>query len=266
MGLSAEVTLRTLVLGAQDSVTGWYAPSYTESDIDMIIQPRGTRVAGMPAGIFAREDAVGINASPTKIGDQIKTQANIYYEIISIKKHSLLDSFMYYETQLHELPMYQEGATTADVFATPRDPRERTRVWIDTYLTPVNITKEDGSLASTITAFGMPDYPITKVYLTKGVDGVFALMEVESSPLIGHDQSIHGYDEVVPIQLLAINKPEVMGTKLIQRMENELRSIAETYPLGSQRNLNSKRDVTTHLGSTTIYGREWRLNYRRDTT
>ena len=280
MGLDATVTLRKLVLGARDSETGWYRKTFTEADpiIDAadvtrignmygVIQPRGARVQGFPAGIFAAEDAVMISAAFVDVGNQIKDHFSKYYEAKSYKQWTELNSHQYWETQLAELPFYEEGAVTADVVDTPADPRERTKTWIDTYLIPANITKENGDTASTITAFGYPDYPMHKVFITKGVDLVYAVMEAESTPLVDPvTQVAYGYDETIPIHILAIDKPEIMGTKLIQRGENELRSIMENYPQGSLRTPDVKRDVTQRLGSTVIYGREWRLNYKRDTT
>jgi hypothetical protein len=49
--VSFDVTLRTLSLGAAaDSYTGWYPKTFTESTIDMVLQPAGGVVIGLPCG------------------------------------------------------------------------------------------------------------------------------------------------------------------------------------------------------------------------
>ena len=147
------------------------------------------------------------------------------------------------------------------------DPRYRTKLFLEAYLTAGNLTKDDdATLISFIVAFGEPDYPITKVFLTKGVDLVFSIGDPTSTAEIGHDQTPHHYNELVPITVTAINKTGITGEKLRQKAINELRRIAEENPTGSQRAMQEERSVERRLGSTILYQQVFMLNYRRDTT
>lgn len=105
--LSADVTRRKLVLGSRDSTTGWYNKSYTEETIEMVILSRGSQCLALVPGVYVREDKVGLTADPVVAGDQIKSES-VYYEVKTVKMHYFLDSFMFYECQLAELPLYEE--------------------------------------------------------------------------------------------------------------------------------------------------------------
>ena len=104
-----NITRRALSLGDPDSTTGWYAKNYTEKTIDMIIIPRGATQALISAGLWAHEDAVGLTADPIKIGDQVKTKEEVYYEVVSVRKVFFGDSFSHYICDLKELPLYKES-------------------------------------------------------------------------------------------------------------------------------------------------------------
>lgn len=147
------------------------------------------------------------------------------------------------------------------------DPRYRTKDYLETYLTAGNLTKDDDATnVSFIVAFGEPDYPITKVFLTKGVDLVFSIGDPESTPLMDYDRSAYGYSEKVPITVTAIDKTGITGEKLRWKAEAELRRVVEVNPTGSQRSLEAMRPNEVKLGSTTLYQQTYVLRYLRDTT
>lgn len=150
------------------------------------------------------------------------------------------------------------------------DARYRTRVYLThatTGLNNANLTKDDGSTqVNFIVAYGYPDYPLLKVFKTKGVDLIFSIGEPNASPILGHNQTPYGYEEHVPIETYCIDKPGITGTKLKWKAEKELRRITETYPTGSQRVLSDRRDNDKRLGSTILYSTQFILNYRRGTT
>jgi len=85
------------------------------------------------------------------------------------------------------------------------DARTNTKTWLETYINHNNIQKEDGQ-ASVIFCFGYPDYPLTRVFDTKGVDVVFSIGDAESTAKIGHDQYAWGYSESVPIEIVCVDK------------------------------------------------------------
>ena len=143
------------------------------------------------------------------------------------------------------------------------DPRYRTKVWLETWLTPANLTKDDGVTQVTfIVCFGMPDYPIERVFKDKNVDLVYAVDTPETEPLpVGV-----GYLENMPINIWCINKAGISGTKLRWKAEAELRRVAETEPVSSLRTLTRLTDNEKNLGSTVLYSVTYNLRYKRYVT
>lgn len=259
MTLSFDVTLYTLQLGSRDSTTGWYQKNYSTSTITMPIVSRAAAHTPLPPGVHVRLDAVGLTQDPVYEGDEIKNAADQFYQVETIQPHYFGDSFWFRECQLTMLPFKNltgAGYTASSV----EDPRYRTKVYLETYLS-------GSALPNYIVAYGMPDYPLTRVFKTKGVDLVFGLGEPNSTP--DKDpltEAAYGYEEHVPIQTFCIDKSNITGTKLMWQAETELRSVAESYPGGSLRALDRRRPNTQVLGSTTLYSAEYILNYRRDTS
>ena len=148
------------------------------------------------------------------------------------------------------------------------DARTQTKTFIDTYYTAANVTKDDDSTAvNVIVCFGNPEYPITRVFKEKGVDGVYSVAEPTSEALLdATTQAPWGYRERVPIDVICIDKSGITGTKLKWKMEAELRRITESNPTGSQRSLERRGDADQRLGSTVLYKTRFVLDYVRDTT
>lgn len=109
MGLSFDVTRRKLVLGSQDSTTGWYGETWTETTIEMIVFDRTTTAFPLPAGAYIRLDALGICADPVAEGDQIKTGDGRIYKVKAIREVWFADSFVRRDCDLEELTLYKEG-------------------------------------------------------------------------------------------------------------------------------------------------------------
>ena len=148
------------------------------------------------------------------------------------------------------------------------DARYKVKYWLNYYITDTNITKDDGATkASYIFAFGYPDYPLMRVFTgTKNVDLVYALLKPRSIPLLGGSTTPWGYEETVPVDIRTITKQSITGTKLMWKGEAELRKIAEEHPEGTSRwNVSESRDIT-ESGSTTIYGVQVNVTYRRGIT
>jgi hypothetical protein len=98
------------------------------------------------------------------------------------------------------------------------------------------------------------------------VDLAYAIGKGTSTPQIGHDKYAWGYEEKVPITISAIDKTGISGDSIMWKGEHALRYALETYPLGSLRTLETGREKTERLGSTTLYSVECTLNYRRNVT
>jgi len=203
-------------------------------------------------------DAVGLTCDPFEEGDNVVTEANECYEVKSVLEHFMGDNFAFRECQLTRLP-YQNltGATYAA--SSVEDARYRTKVYLETYL-------NSGVLPNFIVAYGKPDYPMTRVFRTKGVDLIYSLAEPTSEAVPDFDHYAIGYNEHVPVSILCIDKDNIDGTKLMWQAETELRRVTETYPEGSLRALEPRRPRTERLGSVTLYSAEYSLDYLRDTT
>jgi len=138
------------------------------------------------------------------------------------------------------------------------DPRSRTKTYLDTYLTPANLTDDDGlMLLKFIVCFADPDYPIARVFTDKFVDLIFSVGEPNSEPFIDSDKLILGYNEHVPITGFAIDKEGITADKVKWTAERELRRIVETYPLGSFRTLEKRSGNDLKVGSIIIRSTKW---------
>jgi hypothetical protein len=145
--------------------------------------------------------------------------------------------------------------------------QNRTKVWIDAYWTPANITKDDAvTLATITTAYDWPDYPIARLFLDKDIDGAVSIGQASSKALVDTDHYPFCYDETVPITLCTIDKPGITGIKILGKIEEELRRIGELYPLGSLRRITGTVPKTHRLGSYFLFNIEYSLDYRRDLT
>lgn len=105
--LDVEVTRRKLLLGAADSETKWYAKSFIESTIEMLIIPRAATSLATAAGTYVRTDAVGLTCDGVEEGDEILSASGVYYEVKATREHWVADSFMYRECDLVMLPLHE---------------------------------------------------------------------------------------------------------------------------------------------------------------
>jgi hypothetical protein len=267
MGLDFSVTRRELQLGAADSVTGWYAKNWAETQIEMAIFPRAMRSIALSAGFYPHYEVSGFHLDPVAEGDEIVDSFGKYYEVELIAPNAFGDSLVYYESQLTELPIHYDMPTTYGAGATVEDPRHRTKDYLDTYLLAANLKKNDGTTQATfITCWADPPYHIKTVFVTKGVDLIYSIGRQTSTPLIGGDKYAYGYKEKVTILPSAIDKTGISGNNLIWQGERELRRITEAYPLGSLRNFETFELEPQNLGSTTLYTLKCVMDYTRNLT
>lgn len=266
-GASAEVTHRRLTLGAIDSTTGWYAKTWENRTIDMTILPRGQTGIVTPTGAYAKYAVTAFTEEPIQEDDEIKDDEGHYYEVKTVEGVWMLNEFLYYTCELMTLPLHADRPSTSGTWATVDDPKHRTKAWLDTYLNSDNITLDDGAeRCQLITAYGTPDYSMTRVFLGKGVDVVYSLSDSSSTASIDWDGTAIGYQEQIPIAVFCIDKEDVTALNLKWKAEAELRRIMEENPLGSYRSLERRGDTNISLGSSTIYGFNFVLTYNRDTT
>lgn len=146
--------------------------------------------------------------------------------------------------------------------------RYQTNLWIETYYTPANAVDDNGYSLGMQCMYDSPEYSMEREFKAPSVvDVIVAIGQPNSEAMIDAvTQTAYGYEEHVPIKIFSVNKSGVTAEKAIWQVEAELRRIAEAHPSGSQRNFENRRPATRILGSTTLVGSEWVLNYRRDLT
>lgn len=104
---SHDITRRKLVLGNADSVTGWYAKSYTESTIEGIFVQRNAANVAYACGGYVNLDATLFTADVLEVGDQIQlSTSNDYFEVKTVEKVWSFggDDFSHRICQLKHLP------------------------------------------------------------------------------------------------------------------------------------------------------------------
>jgi len=267
MVLTANVTRRALTLGSADSITGWYDKSYSETTLDIIIRPKGSTLMMLGMGLYAKHDITGFTSDGILEGDEIRDSNGVYYTVEQVEEEWILDSFSHYVCALTKEPLHADRPATYGTGATVEDPRSRTKVFLDTYLDPTDITEDDNvSLAHYIVCFADPDYPISKIFLTQGIDLVITCGQPNSDALRGYDHSIYGYTEHVPITVHTIDKATITGTNLMWKAEHEIRDAFEDHWLGSLRVLGDMKPKTRNLGGKMLYSQEYMMEYTRDLT
>lgn len=269
--VSIAVTKRTLALGNQDTVTGWYGKSFTEdsTDQEMIILDKGASTYVGGVGFHATYTKTGFAVEPYAPDDEVIDSSSIYYRVATREPLRWANTLICYRYELIELGLHADRAATSGTWhvdsTTDRtDSRFRTRTWLDTYLTANNIKKDDGAAnATTITCFSGADYSISRVFDTKTVDGIFSIDKTNAEPLYTRDKRIYAFKETTPITCYAVNKATVTATNLVEKMEQEIRRIATTYPLGSVRKISTITNAPVNLNGLTIYSCTVNIEYKR---
>jgi len=152
------------------------------------------------------------------------------------------------------------------------DARNRTKVFLTTYLTAGNMKEDNGATnAAFIVHFSDPPYPLKLVFFgDKNIDIIFAVDTPVSTAKLDWDGYIIGYRETVPIHIFTVDKTGITGTELRWKAEVELRRIVETYPIDAAvdtyRSLNRVSKNDRWMGGWIRHSVTYNLTYERDTT
>jgi hypothetical protein len=266
---NSNVTLRTLSLGNQDTVTGHYAKAFATTCIRMVLVPKGSTLMVNAVGLYGKYDVTGYTADALNIGDQIIDAFGYYYSVELSEPYTWLNSLINYQSSLIKLGYHADEPSTSgtwhlDEDSLNDDPRYRTKVWLDTYLDGDNLTKNDGSTPVSFTScFSGADYPLTTVFNTKAIDLMYIVDDPVSTAILQADKSIYGYEEKVPVEIVTIDKTGISGKNLRWKAEHELRRLCETYPFGSVRLMEKRQENTQRIGSFILYSVIFDLIYRR---
>jgi hypothetical protein len=251
---SASVTRRALSFGAQDSITGWYAKVYTDTTIKGSMQPQGSAVSFLPCGNYAKYPHTFFTEYVVHEGDLIKDSYNIEFELNTVVSWSWLNKFSHYLCEAVQNTFDNRDATSGtwhlDSDSLTTDPRSRTKIYLDTYLTPANI---DGDY---ITCFDGADYPIKYLFnAALGVDTDLVLSIGEESTVTEDTIYDLPYKDTVsiPITLYAVNKTGITATNLIEQAEREIQKVLVDHALSigstSKRSLSSSKPNRIDLGN-----------------
>jgi hypothetical protein len=253
---SADVTRRALSFGAQDTYTGWYDKDYTESTIKGSMQPQGSSMMGLPCGNYTKYPNTFFTEYVVHEGDVI-VDANLKkYELLTVTPWSWLDQFSHYVCEAALRDEDDRDATSGtwhtDSDSLTTDPRHRTKVYLDTYLTPGNIA------GTHITCFDGADYHLKYLFnAALGVDTDLVLSIGEESTVTEDTIYDLPYKDTVsiPITLYAVNKTGITATNLIEQAEKEIQLVLDEHPLGigstSKRSLSSSKPSRVDLGNGT---------------
>jgi len=100
------VIRHALTLGSRDSMTGWYAKTFTESDIEMVILTKGSRQLALQLGYYVSLDALGFTVNYVREGDQIEDSISRFWEVKAVQPITIGDSLRFYLCDLKELPLH----------------------------------------------------------------------------------------------------------------------------------------------------------------
>ena len=270
MTIDYSATRCILVFGSRDAVTGWKDLEWDETTtLDPIkIVGRGMSGFHTPAGYTGKIDYLAQCADPIYEGEHIIWNGQRFHvEYVKLEYDG--DNFLWRESALTYLALYESTAAQATWPATPKDARQKVKEYLDLRITPANLTKDDGvTLASTVNMFELKMYHMRYEFRAAAspVQGIYAIGEADSEPKFSGSPSPYGYIENVPIHTLTIDSEGCGGELLQRKMLNELRRVVETYEIGSHTNLLRGGDYSRSLGSMWLYDKKWILKYERGLT
>jgi hypothetical protein len=141
------------------------------------------------------------------------------------------------------------------------------KTYLDTYFNDAaQITGDGGGAVNVIVAFDNPNYPISRVFIDKGVKLIASVGQSESQSIVDSDHYPVGYDEKVPVTLAAMDQAGVTAILMLEKGEAELRRVAETYPFGSLRRITGSKPETEWHGGFYIFKVQYVFSYKRNLT
>jgi len=224
---ATAINKEAIVLGARNSITGWPAITYTESNINGVILPRGRGFAAHPPGFHGVNDFEGFSATACVVGDQWKDAGSNYYLIanaVPYKGGSATVQFYAYDLKLLSEWRAVSGAVTMATGLL--DPRNRMKVFIDTYCRVAQILKDnDSTQALWATIFDNPPYPLHLEFRhpSAAVQGLYVCGRATTKPAsVGYDQIATHYEDDAIVDICTVDSTGCAGWALAWRMEREL--------------------------------------------
>ena len=268
---ATAINKEAITLGARNSITGWPAITYTESNINGVILPRGRGFAAHPPGFHGVNDFEGFSATACVVGDQWKDAGGNYYLIanaVPYKGGSATVQFYAYDLKLLSEWQAVSGSTTWSKTRL-EDPRHKMKHMCDDHARAAQITKDDDSTQALWAAiFDNPPYPLHLEFRhpSAAVQGLYVCGRNRSTALIDNNLSAYGYRDDTIVDVCTVDSTGCAGWALAWKMEHELRYVMETYPTGSLWLFNTTEQKPVDIGGMWLYDLQCRIIYERSKT
>jgi len=106
LGVSLDITLYTLTLGAQDATTGWYAREYDRSTIKGVFSDPTTSSTLYGVGTYSINTAVLFSKVRLLEGDIVKDAFGYHYTVMTMQLYPIGDTRVFYRYNLDYLPTF----------------------------------------------------------------------------------------------------------------------------------------------------------------
>ena len=110
LGVSLDVTLHSLELGAADPTTGWFDENFSPSTIPMLIIPKSSQKFAISLGSYVRTDALGLTQDVVKRRSRVEQSDGTLYLVTAVRDFDVGDSFDHRKCDLEKLELYREGS------------------------------------------------------------------------------------------------------------------------------------------------------------
>jgi hypothetical protein len=253
---SADVTRRTLSLGARDIYAGQCAKVFTETTVKALIRPKGASYGG----IYAKYNNTMFTKAPFYVDDEV-IHAGTYYHVDTVEEEWKADVFEFYQCGLSLVdPHVDRDATSGtwhmDTLSIVTDVAYRQKSWLDTYLGAIG--------ADVLVMIGEPDYQLKREFIDNDFDAIAFITSTDSKPIYGTDNKPYAFDESANIKIRTINKSGIDGRNLLEHFEQAIRTVATDHPLGSIRQLTMARHPEPDdKGGCRIYQTDISIMYER---
>jgi hypothetical protein len=253
---SADVTRRTLSLGARDAYTGWCSKVFTETTVKALLRPKGASYGG----IYAKYSLTMFTKAPFYVDDEV-VHAGKYYHVDTVEEEWRADVFEFYQCGLTLSDPHYDRTAAAGTFhldtqSVTTDVAQRQKHWIDEYLAAFG--------GDAVVMLGEPDYLFKREFIDNDLDAIACITVADGKPIHGIDKKPYAFDESALIKLRTTDKAGVVGRSLLEKFEQAIKHVATDHPLGSIRQLTVVRHPDPDdKGGCRIYQTDIQLRYLR---
>jgi hypothetical protein len=274
-----SLTRYECILGARDPTTGHCSKTWDDTTIRGAIVNQGATASPIlsAAGLYARYPSTGYIAMVIEEDDVIKDAFGDYYVVETKPRVNYLDLHDHWMVGLQKVrgdSYFVRPATSGtwhlDSDSLQTDARFRTKNYLDTYVALIasTITENDGATpADFVFMFAKPDYHLWREFIGNELAVVGYIEDADSQPEMAYDESPYKFREQVTIKLCAMDKTTISAVNLLEKMDQAIRSVITTYPLGNTtgniKEIVSSKSTPEDLGGYVLYSKTITLKYTR---